>query len=242
LPCTIPVEMLQSHMMLPNEAVLVFARKPQAGVSKTRLSPLLSPAEAAGLYTCFLKDTLALAEQCVPDGPAASPARFLAYTPPGARDYFAGLAPGFRLLPQMGTSLGKRMHLALENVLTRGMNRAILIGSDLPHLSPRQLETALLALRRGADLVLGPALDGGYYLIGLSRPYAELFDLPMGNSQVLARTLERAARLRLEVFHLPVTFDIDTVSDLERLESLLQQEPSIAALHTRAWFHRQSAG
>lgn len=228
--------------MVSNEAILVFARQPRVGVSKTRLSPPLSPAEAAGLYTCFLKDTLALAEQCRPDGLTAAPERCLAYTPAGAKDYFKTLAPGYWLLRQAGADLGERMHRALEHALSHGADRAILIGSDTPHLSPRWLETALLALRGGADVVLGPALDGGYYLVGLSRPCAALFDLPMSNPQVLERTLEAAARLQLEVFQLPVTFDIDTAADLERLQRLLEEDEAIPAMHTRAWLyeHRRS--
>ena len=235
-----------------HEAIIVFARQPQPGTSKTRLSPQLSPTQAAELYACFLKDTLAFVDRCRPVGEPAGRAldsaaarssgleRFLAYDPPEAEPFFAALAPGYRLLAQSGSDLGERMHRAFTAVFSFGVRRAVMIGSDLPHLPTERLEVALAALRQGAGLVIGPSEDGGYYLAGLKEPHAELFDLPMGDSQVLSRTLDIAARLELQVVQLPDAFDVDDFAGLQRLERLLKEDSSIPAQHTRAWLSQHS--
>jgi uncharacterized protein len=218
------------------EAIIVLAKLPDPGAAiKTRLCPPLTREEAASLYACFLADTLAAARRL------AQVKRILAYTPREAEAYFRNLAPDFDLLPQTGNSLGERMQTALEAVFAGGASRVVLIGSDLPQLSPLTLEAAFVALRGGAPLVLGPSSDGGYYLVGLQQPQPQLFDITMSTPQVLAQTLERAGQLRLEYTLLPEDFDIDTGADLERLRQLLQADPALPGASTRAYLEHWSS-
>lgn len=215
--------------MQPEDTLLIFARQPEAGAVKTRLSPPLSLEQAAGLYACFLADTLALAAEV----PAVL--RAIAYHPPEARENFARLAPGFRLMAQSGAGLGERMHRALAAAFADSAQRVVLIGSDAPHLPSDTIAAGFAALRQGADVALGPAEDGGYYLIGLRRPQPELFEMVMSTPQVFAQTVDCAERLGLRVELLPEGFDVDTHTDLERLRGVLAGDPAIPARHTRAW-------
>jgi rSAM/selenodomain-associated transferase 1 len=149
-------------------ALITIAKQPQAGQTKTRLSPPLEPAQAAALYECFLQDTLDLIRQ-VP-----RVARLLAYLPPEAKDYFRTLAPGFTLLLQEGAGLGERLDYATTYPLARGCPAVVIMVSDSPTLPSAFLLQAFKALAGAADVVIGPCQDGGYYLIGLKRPAPRL--------------------------------------------------------------------
>lgn len=216
-------------MMTVFEALVVFARQPDPQNTKTRLSPPLSREDAVRLYACFLADTLAAARQI------RGVTRIIAYDPAAAEAYFAALAPDFQRMPQIGANLGDRMHQALAALFAQGYRRVVLIGSDLPHLPPQTFRLGFESLRQGAEVVLGPSADGGYYLIGLTRPQPRLFDLPMSTSDVLRQTLERVERLGLRLTLLPEVFDIDTAADLARLRTLLEANPAIPARCTRVW-------
>jgi rSAM/selenodomain-associated transferase 1 len=139
-------------------------------------------------------------------------------------------------MPQTGADLGERMHQALAALFAQGYRRVVLIGSDLPHLPAQTFRLGFESLRRDAEVVLGPSADGGYYLIGLTRPQPQLFDLPMSTPDVLRQTLERVERLSLRLTLLPGNFDIDTAADLEKLRTFLEESPAIPARYTRAWF------
>lgn len=217
------------------EALIIFAKQPDPNNTKTRLSPPLNREDAARLYTCFLADILATARE------VEGARRFIFYDPPAAEAYFAGLAPDFLLLPQSGGELGKRMHLALAELLSRGYRRVVLAGSDLPHLRAPALQQGFVALRDGAEVVLGPSADGGYYLVGLTRPQPELFDLPMSTPDVLRQTVERIRRLNLRYVLLREEFDVDTIADLKRLAAHLEANPDIPARYTRGWLLERPA-
>jgi rSAM/selenodomain-associated transferase 1 len=221
--------MIEYFIMSVPEALVIFAKQPDPNDTKTRLSPPLSQEEAAGLYACFLADILATARE------VAGAARFIFYDPPAAEAYFAGLAPDFHLYPQSGGELGERMHLAMAELLSRGCRRVVLAGSDLPHLPAEAFQQGFAALRQGAEVVLGPSADGGYYLVGLTRPQPELFDLAMSTPEVLRGTLERIQRLNLRRILLKEEFDVDTFADLRRLAAHLEDNPEIPARSTRAW-------
>ena len=215
--------------MTVSEALIIFSKRPDPQNTKSRLSPPLSREAAAGLYACFLADTLATARQ------VQGARRFIAYDPPAAAAYFAALAPDFRRLPQAGADLGERMHQALAALFAQGYRRVVLIGSDLPHLPAQTVSLGFESLRQGAEAVLGPSADGGYYLIGLTRPQPQLFDLPMSTPDVLRQTLECVERLNLRLALLPENFDIDTAADLEKLRAFLEASPAAPARYTRAW-------
>jgi uncharacterized protein len=220
-------------MASARNALLVVAKRPAPGHTKTRLTPPLSPVQAAALYECLLRDTLDLIRR-VPD---VQPA--IAYLPEEARDYFAALAPDFELLPQEGADLGARLDNALSHYLARGCERVAIMNSDGPTLPTASLTAAFEELGNGADVVLGPADDGGYYLIGLRRPMPRLLrQVRMSTPTVLADTLALAAEERLRVALLPAWYDIDDVASLGRLRAELMNAGDGVAPWTRAFLAR----
>ncbi len=194
--------MSESLQPLEN-ALWVIAKRPQPGMTKTRLSPPLSPEQAACLYHCFLQDTLDLVRR-VP-----FVARGILYLPAQERPYFADLAPDFDLLLQTGASLGARLNNGLSDSFARGFRRVIIMNSDGPTLPPQNLQDAFTALD-DADVVLGPSEDGGYYLIGLKRPAPRLLlDVTMSTSAVLTDTLLMARKEGLRVHLTRHWYDVD---------------------------------
>jgi len=220
-------------------AIAVMAKAPKAGQVKTRLVPPLTQEEAAELYRCLLLDKLGQVGGLHGIDP------YLAYTPPEAQALMASLAPqDFTLIPQAGSGLGDRLHHLSAILLGRGHSGVIIIDSDTPTLPSTYLLDALDRIQNeSTDLVLGPAEDGGYYLIGLKRPCWSLFDsIPWSGPSVLSETLRRASAQRLEVATLPSWFDVDTPSDLLRLRNDLATNGSGLAPHTRAFLlDRQGA-
>ncbi len=192
--------------------VVVFAKAPRPGLAKTRLIPALGAAGAAQLAQRLLERAVdaAVAARL---GPVE-----LCCTPDVHDGAFTALARrhAIDLAAQGEGDLGARMHRALERVLAR-CPMALLIGTDAPALDAAYLQDAAAALRRHAA-VLGPALDGGYTLIGLKRPARELFEaMPWSTVQVLAQTRGRLRTLGLDTFELPPLADIDEPADLIHL-------------------------
>ena len=145
-------------------------------------------------------------------------------------------------LAQRGATLGERMRNGASDLVARGFGRVVLVGADLPTLPAAYVEDALERLTRSREsLVLGPAEDGGYYLIGLTQVHDELFDgIPWGTADVLRRTQEAAAALRLPVELLPLWYDVDLSSDLKRVwQPTAEGDP--VAHHTRAWLETVKA-
>lgn len=209
-------------------ALLVIAKRPRAGETKTRLCPPLSPARAADLYAAFLDDTLDIA-RAVP-----GVRRFINYAPPEAAASFRALAPDFDLLPQTGPDLGARLDHALTACLTAGFARAVITDSDSPTLPAAHVARAFDLLGE-ADVVLGPCADGGYYLIGLTRPCPRLLrEVPMSTPTVLQDTLTLARTEGLRVALLPPWYDVDTAAELAQLQTELARTPETIARHTRA--------
>jgi rSAM/selenodomain-associated transferase 1 len=206
------------------------AKQPMPGATKTRLVPPLSPQQAAALYECFLRDTIYLARQ-VPDVH-----RVVAYSPPDAKAYFAGIAPGFEYYRQRGPDLGTRLDDALNHYLGLGYRQVAAMNSDGPTLPPRYLEGAFGALNGEADVVLGPSHDGGYYLIGLKHPAPRLLrEVCMSTPHVTTDTLTLAAKEGLKVTLLPTWYDVDDAQSLARLKAELATALPQVAPHTRAF-------
>ena len=198
-------------------ALAVMAKAPRTGEVKTRLVPPLKHEEAAALNICFLCDvTAVIAELCVP-GQADG---FAAYMPAGAEAAFDDLLPSrFRLLPQRGANLGERLLHAAEDFFAAGYEAMCLINSDSPTRPPAVLQDAVEALRAPGDrIVLGPADDGGYYLIGLKQAHRRLFqEIAWSTPKVLASTLDRAREIGLDSTLLPSWYDVDDATSLHRL-------------------------
>src|SRR6266478_2718937 len=229
------------------------AKAPRIGAAKTRLVPPLSAVEAAGLSACFIRDATAniaaAAQHAAIDG-------YIAYSPPGAESEFAPLlAEGTRLLPSRHPGLGASLFDAAEDLLAAGYGALCLVNSDSPTLPTSLLVDAARALSVPGDrLVLGPAEDGGYYLIGLKRAHPRLFEeIAWSTPLVFAQTVERAREIGLEPLVLPMWYDVDDAESLRRLNTELLGEgdqgdrgaayraPHTAAL-LRGLFHDRSPG
>jgi rSAM/selenodomain-associated transferase 1 len=189
------------------------ARHPAPGRVKTRLAAVIGADRACALHRSFVLD---LADR-LDDTPYRVTWTF---EPPEAP--FATLLPGRRCRPQSAGDLGARMARAIADEFSDGRGPVVVLGADVPHVPLRRLGDAFAALTSDADVVLGPAEDGGYYLIGLAAPAPALFaGIAWGTSDVLRATTERAAAARLRTRLVDATFDVDEVADLDRLRRLL---------------------
>jgi uncharacterized protein len=189
------------------DALAVIAKEPVAGLAKTRLVPAMGDTGAARAAAAMLADTLAAVR-------ASGADPWLCFTPTGARERLRRLAPGFGLLAQAAGGLGDRLAACLADLLGAGAERVAIVGADTPHV-PQASYRRAFALLDEVDVVLGPALDGGYYLVAAKAARPELFvGIPMGTEVVLTETLARAARGGLAVALLPPLRDLDRVEDL----------------------------
>lgn len=212
------------------QTLIIVARRPLPGATKTRLCPPLDGETAAALYECFLRDTL----HNVRHVPGVQPV--IIYTPEDTGGYFAELAPDFQARAQRGADLGQRLAHAFDEALAAPETCAVAIGSDSPDLPHRYISGAFALLAGGVDLVLGPADDGGYYLVGLRQPQPRLFlEVTMSTSTVLKDTLNLARALGLRSELLPPWYDVDTHADLRRLEANLEAGDPAIAPETRAF-------
>jgi uncharacterized protein len=210
-------------------ALLVVAKQPAAGQTKTRLCPPLAAETAAALYECFLRDTLDLMRQV----PGVQ--RGIVYLSGDAAGYFHTLAPDMALTPQRGVDLGERLDQLLSDALASGAAQAVVMDSDSPTLPVAYVAEAFARLDGSGDVVLGPCDDGGYYLIGLKRPQPRLLrEVRMSTPFVVRDTLALADALGLKVTLLPPWYDVDTVAELERLRTELATASEQTAPRTRA--------
>ena len=205
-------------------AVAVFCKTPAPGQSKTRLSPPLKAEECAEISACFIKDLAHTIGQLVQDGDVSA---YALYTPRGSEQALLDLLPpGFNLALQCDGDFGTRLRLGAENLLRAGHDGAILVNSDSPTLPLSTLRAAVDAVHRGDSAVLGPAFDGGYTLVGLSKPHERLFeDMPWSTSAVYATTLDRAREIGLPVVSVPGWYDVDDRESLELLEAEFAGHP-----------------
>ena len=202
-------------MLFPSGRILIFAKPPIPGHVKTRLIPKYGVLGAANLYKILLRNTLAMAHdaQLAPIDlwwTASSGATRHGFLHACQRDYDVSL---YR---QRGRDLGERMHYSLSNAL-RDADYAILIGSDCPSIDATVLHDALNALAQGTDVVLGPAQDGGYVLIGMHRPCRFLFqNMRWSQPKVLQTTRQRLRRAGLSYGELAMGWDVDSPADVRR--------------------------
>ncbi len=192
--------------------LIIFTRYPRPGRCKRRLIPALGPAGAAALQRSMTQALLAWARLLARDRPGLE---IEVCSPEGDQGRMRSwLGPGPVYHEQGPGDLGRRMYRALARARRQGCRSAVLVGSDIPGLQARIMARAL-ELSEGCDLVLGPARDGGYYLVGTKHPRPWLFQgLDWGGKQVLTRTLELARRAGLETRLLPELGDLDRPRDL----------------------------
>ncbi|MDP3091894.1 MAG: TIGR04282 family arsenosugar biosynthesis glycosyltransferase [Nitrospira sp.] len=199
-------------------ALVIFAKAPVPGQVKTRLCPPLTADEAATLHGSFVIDMLERTK--VATTKLKLPVdRYLACAPSSTLVFFQIMEErhSVKLIDQVGHDLGARMQQAFATLFGKSYQRVFIVGTDVPSLPLDHYKQAL-ALLDAHDVVLGPALDGGYYLIGLKQPRPELFvDIAWSTDGVLAATQGKAAGLGLKVALLPSWRDVDTVDDLQAL-------------------------
>jgi rSAM/selenodomain-associated transferase 1 len=200
---------------MPCESLLIiFVRNPQSGKTKTRLIPVIGAEQAAQLQHEMTLHTLAVARSFCRAGHWQTEVRFTDGT---TADLCSRYGPDLRYADQGPGDLGQRLKAAFAEAFANRAATVIAIGSDCPAIAERHLQSATDALQQH-DLVLGPAADGGYYLIGLRRPAPELFDqISWSTAQVLNQTVEAARRLSLSIHRLETLADVDEPSDLARL-------------------------
>jgi rSAM/selenodomain-associated transferase 1 len=194
----------------------IFAKRPVPGAVKTRLVPPLTSEEAAELALAMLDDTV---EKC-----AACRGFATQIAAAGEEDWFRARYPGIEVVRQEGRDLGQRLarHFEISAAARPGWSLAC-VGADSPHVPVERIAAAHEAIEKGADVVLGPDRGGGYYLVALKRPVAELFTrVPMSTPTMREETLGIARSLGLEVRLLEEDFDVDGIEDLDRLA----REPS----------------
>ncbi|MCG3120181.1 MAG: hypothetical protein ALAOOOJD_02806 [bacterium] len=198
--------------MPTDPALLIFAKYPAPGKVKTRLAAAIGAELAAEIYQEFIHRTLKLSL------PIKLAARFVTFTPVEKENELKTLFPGpWQWFAQTDSpDLGVRIHHAIQHVQQQGYSHVLTIGTDSPSLPAVYLEQAAAALLNH-DLVLGPASDGGYYLIGLKSAPRELFSaIDWSTERVLSQTLQRAAQLQLSVYQLPPWYDVDDLATLQK--------------------------
>ncbi|HYC12620.1 MAG TPA: TIGR04282 family arsenosugar biosynthesis glycosyltransferase [Stellaceae bacterium] len=221
-------------------AIGVMAKAPRAGASKTRLVPPLEPDEAATLSAAFIRDIAANIEAAQREEDIAG---YAVYTPLDGEAALREILPAdFGLIAPQGNGLGEHLHDSAGKLIAMGHGAACLVNSDSPTLPTAILVEAVRRLRLpGERVVLGPAADGGYYLIGLTRARHRLFEeIDWGSARVFDQTVERARELSLPVEVLPRWYDVDDLPTLELLTRELLGDASaheyaggFAAPHTR---------
>lgn len=197
---------------MQKRALLVFAKEPRPGKSKTRMTPPLSPGEAAALSSAFIQDTLSAASQ-VPHADV-----YLFYTPDEALSFFRELVPeGIALIAQEGATFTERCARSVAFSFERGYDRIVQIGTDTPQIRTDHILKAFAVLD-ACDMAFGPANDGGYYLLALRRTEVSIYDhVEMGTETVFATMVGNARAKGLSIRFLPERVDADTFEDLSNL-------------------------
>ncbi len=193
----------------------LFAKEPCPGRVKTRLAAATSAEWAARVADAFLRDQLARLTQVEAE-------RVLAFAPPESRPFFADLVGDrYRLMPQADGDLGVRMTAFFSEQLQAGSRTILLLGTDSPTMPLAFVEQAFRELEQ-ADVVLGPATDGGYYLLGIANRLPPLFDgIAWGSPDVLGQTVRRLSDACWRLALLPPWYDVDTLDDWRMLQGHL---------------------
>jgi hypothetical protein len=224
--------------MQSSRAIILFTKPPMPGRVKTRMFSALTPQQAAELHGACLQDTIALLRRIR----GARKLLCVATNRRAAKKLAAELRLGtsWRVTTQRGRDLGARMQSAAREALRGGDGEVVIVGTDTPWMGTRRIRAAFAALRR-ADVALGPARDGGYYLVGVRRIIPQMFRAILwGSPRVLPLTLQRLRAARASFILLKKDFDLDVPPDLLRAERLLSTRS--AAPQLRRWLRRWRSG
>jgi rSAM/selenodomain-associated transferase 1 len=203
------------------------AKAPRTGHVKTRLASALAVEDVVGLYKCLIEDTLQLAHSVRTDALAI-------VCPAGDADDVVRWLPGIEIVAQQGEGLAAGLASAFRIFGGRGYRHVIALAGDSPHLDAPTVEDAFRRLD-DADIVVGPTIDGGYYLVGAAPVDSDLFDgRRLGTERALDSLLTRARERRLRVAFTVEAYDVDEKDDLDRLADDLRLAPGRAPL-TAAW-------
>jgi uncharacterized protein len=220
--------------MDPGAAVSIVCKTPGVGGGKSRLRPLLGAELTQRLSACLIRD-VATALEAVPESLGRQ--LYALFSPAGSEELLRPLLPPpWKLVARQEASVGIVLQTSMAAFLAEGHDCAIMVNGDSPTLPTAFVEEAIAALREPGDrVVLGPARDGGYYLVGLKRPHPRLFeDIAWSTPEVLACTLRRANDIGLRVMMLPPWYDVDEPEDLLRLQAELSAEAHGIAMAARA--------
>jgi hypothetical protein len=193
------------------KALILMSRVPKPGKTKTRLMEIFSGEQCANIHKAFLLDLFNVFSAIKEEIDI-----YLTYTPEEHFHMMEDMIPSFiKCFPQRGETLGIKMANAIQEVLDKGYDEVVLMGSDIPSMQPREIIESFELLKDN-DICIGPTLDGGYYLIGMKRLYKQLFtgDLKWGHKSVLECTLGISNKLGLKVGLAKKHRDIDTKEDL----------------------------
>lgn len=205
----------------PKQHLIIFTRYPEPGKTKTRLIPALGNLGAANLQRKMTEHTIFQVQELQKKIAISMEVRFAGGNLQLMQDWL-GLDLVYQ--SQGEGDLGSRMARSLFDAFESGADKVIIIGTDCPGVNAQILTTAFEELHT-FDLVLGPALDGGYYLIGLCQPIPELFaNIEWGTAQVFQKTLEIARNINLSHVNLSPLADIDRPEDLPIWEQVLMGE------------------
>ncbi len=215
------------------------AKAPRPGKVKTRLSPPLTPEQAAAINICFLKDTTENIQAVSSSGRSAG---VISYTPVGDEALFEGIFPqSFLLVAQRGDGFGERLLTSAEDILACGFGAVCLIDSDSPSVPASAFQQAVDELLKPGDrIVLGGSHDGGYYLIGLKQAHPEPFaNITWSTASVYAETVAAIQGAGIEMVALPLWYDVDDAATLKILadELLDGVRPSFASMQGYASPH-----
>jgi hypothetical protein len=214
-----------------NPVLIIIAKQPQVGTTKTRLSPPLTLSAAAELFEALLLDTIDLASGIIGLDLA------VAVTPPESIPYFERVTPtGTLLLPVTCPDIGDCLTQVFEQLFQMGYPQVLAFNSDGPSLPGEYIQQALQLLD-DHDVVYGPSEDGGYYLVGLEALHPQLFtDIEWSTPNVLPGSLAKADADHLRVALLPTWYDVDTAAGLQRLLHETRTLPDNQLVHVRQFF------
>ena len=209
--------MTQTQPSLPEEnRLIVFTRCPEPGRCKTRLIPALGTDGAVAIHKALVRRTMSWVRDAIDEGLVVE-VRYAGDDVESLRLLCDDTADRIKFRAQHGDDLGQRLAEASATAFEEQVSKVVIVGTDCPQLT-LHLATKAVSLLGRTDIVLGPAEDGGYYLIAIRKPCHQLFTgIVWGGSSVLSDTICRAAALQMSVVLLPVLADVDRVEDVRLL-------------------------